>query len=64
MYIDKISKRYNGKVHSQYLLRTSKREGKKIIKTTILNLTSFGEDTCEAMIYGSSASETIALERV
>ncbi|MDR2439117.1 MAG: hypothetical protein LBE12_07090 [Planctomycetaceae bacterium] len=51
MYIDKISKQYKGQVHTQYLLRTSKREDKKIIKTTILNLTGLGKETCEAMIY-------------
>jgi hypothetical protein len=49
MYIDKISSTHNGQVHTQYLLRTSKRDGKKIIKTTILNLTPLGKETCEAM---------------
>ena len=60
MYIDKISKTYNGQVHSQYLLRTSKREGKKIIKTTILNLTSFGKEACEAMIYALKNKKSLA----
>jgi hypothetical protein len=60
MYIDKIPKQYNGKVHTQYLLRTSKREGQKIIKTTLLNLTGFGKDTCEAMIYVLKNKKSIA----
>jgi hypothetical protein len=50
MSIDKISRTYNGQVHTQYLLRTSKREGQKMIKTTILDLTSFGKEACEAMV--------------
>jgi hypothetical protein len=60
MYIDKISKTHNNKIHTQYLLRTSKREGKKIIKTTILNLTSFGKEACEAMVYALKNKKSLA----
>ncbi|MDR1383914.1 MAG: hypothetical protein LBJ67_08740, partial [Planctomycetaceae bacterium] len=34
--------------HTHYFLRQSRREGQKIIKTTILNITGGGEQNCEA----------------
>ena len=49
MYVDKSTARANGKTYTRYLLRESKREGKKTIKTTILNITPWGEQTCEAI---------------
>jgi len=50
MHVDKTTvTRKNGKEYTQYLLRTSKRQGKKIIKTTLLNITPFGTETCEAI---------------
>ena len=50
MYVDKCTTRTaNGKTSTRYLLRESKREGKKTIKTTILNITPWGEKTCEAI---------------
>jgi transposase len=50
MYVDKCNaKGTGGKTYTRYLLRESKREGKKTIKTTILNITPWGEKTCEAI---------------
>jgi len=50
MHVDKrIIKLAKGKTYTQYLLRTSKREGKKTIKTTHLDITKFGKQTCEAI---------------
>jgi transposase len=49
MYVDKSTATKNGKKYTRYLLRTSTRKGKKTIKTTILNITPFGEQTCEAI---------------
>jgi hypothetical protein len=50
MYVDRIRHQYSdGTIYVQYLLRTSRREGKKTIKTTILNITSWGADVCEAI---------------
>jgi len=49
MYVDKATATKNGKEYTRYLLRTSKRQGKKTIKTTLLNITQFGEQTCEAI---------------
>jgi len=49
MYVDKATVTKNGKKYTRYLLRTSKRQGKKTIKTTLLNITQFGEQTCEAI---------------
>lgn len=50
MYVDRIiTKKPNGKEYRQYLLRTSRREGKKTIKTTIQNITPWGVDVCEAI---------------
>jgi hypothetical protein len=49
MYVDKsvrIDKK--GIVHTQYFLHQSRREGQKIIKTTLLNITRWGEPVCEA----------------
>ena len=37
MYVDKCTANAKGKTYTKYLLRVSKREGKKTIKTTILN---------------------------
>jgi transposase len=52
MHVDKTTvTRKNGKEYTSYLLRTSTRQGKKIIKTTLLNITPFGEQTCEAIIF-------------
>ena len=71
MYVDKAAATKNGKEYTRYLLRTSKRQGKKTIKTTILNITPFGVETCEAIKFalankdklnelGIAASEIIA----
>ena len=50
MYVDRCTaKGAGGKTYIRYLLRESKREGKKTIKTTILNITPWGEKTCEAI---------------
>ena len=50
MYVDKTTvTRKNGEKYTQYLLRTSHRQGKKTIKTTLLNITHYGEQTCEAI---------------
>ena len=50
MYVDKTTvTRKNGEEYTQYLLRTSKRQGKKTIKTTLLNITHYGVETCEAI---------------
>jgi hypothetical protein len=49
MYVEKFVRvDKKGIVHTQYFLRESRREGKKIIKTTIFNITKWGEKTCEA----------------
>ena len=45
MYVDKCTAHANGKTYTRYLLRESRREGKKTIKTTILNITPWGERT-------------------
>jgi hypothetical protein len=60
MSINKISKTYNGQVHTQYLLRISKRDGQKMIKTTILNLTGFGKEAYEAMVYALKNKKSLA----
>ena len=50
MYVDKCTTRgIGGKTFTRYLLRESKRQGKQTIKTTILNITPWGEQTCEAI---------------
>ena len=55
MYVDKTTvTRKNGKEYTQYLLRTSHREGKKTVKTTLLNITHFGVETCEAIKFALS----------
>ena len=46
--------RVNGTSYTRYLLRESRREGKK---TTILNITPWGEQTCEAMIKSAQQQE-------
>jgi hypothetical protein len=52
MYVDRIGhKQPNGKVYNQYLLRTSRHDGTKTIKTTILNITQCGAETCEAIAF-------------
>ena len=55
MYVDKTTvTRKNGEKYTQYLLRTSKRQGKKTIKTTLLNITHYGVETCEAIRFALS----------
>jgi len=54
MYVDKCTAHANGKTYTRYLLRESRREGKKTIKTTILNITPWGERTCEALRFALS----------
>ena len=49
MYVDKSTARVNGTTYTRYLLQESRREGKKTIKTTILNITPWGEQICEAI---------------
>jgi hypothetical protein len=50
MFVDRIKHRLkDGTIRTQYLLRTSKREGEKVTKTTILNITNWGSDVCEAI---------------
>jgi len=52
MYVDRCTaKGTGGKTYTRYLLRESKRQGKKTIKTTILNITPWGEKTCEAILF-------------
>ncbi|MDR1384450.1 MAG: hypothetical protein LBJ67_11510, partial [Planctomycetaceae bacterium] len=49
MYVEKsvrIDKK--GVTHTHYFLRQSRREGQKIIKTTILNITGRDEKNCDA----------------
>ncbi|MDR1384393.1 MAG: hypothetical protein LBJ67_11220 [Planctomycetaceae bacterium] len=49
MYVEKSTRiDKQGIVHPYYFLRQSRREGQKIIKTTILNITNWGEQNCEA----------------
>jgi len=43
MYVDKCTANTQEKTYTRYLLRESRREGKKTIKTTILNITPWGE---------------------
>ena len=55
MYVDKTTvTRKNGQKYTRYLLRTSHREGKKTVKTTLLNITHFGVETCEAIKFALS----------
>jgi transposase len=49
MYVDKSTVKNKGKTYTRYLLRESKRHGSKTIKTTLLNITDWGEQTCEAI---------------
>ena len=50
MYVDRIQhKNPSGKIYVHYFLRTSRREGKRTIKTTVLNITPWGEKACEAI---------------
>jgi len=50
MYVDRIKHTNpSGKTYLHYFLRTSRREGKRTIKTTILNITPWGEEVCEAI---------------
>jgi transposase len=49
MYVDKCTVKNKENTYTRYLLRESRREGKKTIKTTLLNITSWGEQTCEAI---------------
>jgi len=49
MYVDKSTSRSNGNIYTRYLLRESRREGQKTIKTTILNITPWGDQVCEAI---------------
>jgi hypothetical protein len=61
MYVDRIRHTQpNGKIYTQYLLRTSRREGEKTIKTTILNITNWGNETCEAIAYAIKNRQFIA----
>jgi len=59
MYVDKSTATKNGKKYTRYLLRTSTRQGKKTIKTTILNITPFGEQTCEAIRFALSNKDKL-----
>jgi len=49
MFVDKCISRQHGKVYVSYLVRESYREGKRVCKKTILNLTPLGAETCEAI---------------
>ena len=49
MYVDKCVVRTKNQSYTRYLLRESKREGKRTLKTTLLNITPWGETTCEAL---------------
>ncbi|MDR2169407.1 MAG: hypothetical protein LBP59_04625 [Planctomycetaceae bacterium] len=61
MYVDRIRhKQPNGKVYTQYLLRTSHREGAKTIKTTILNITQWGAEACEAIAFALKNKKDIS----
>jgi transposase len=50
MFVDRIKNQLkDGTIRTQYLLRTSHRDGKKVTKKTVLNITSWGSDVCEAI---------------
>jgi hypothetical protein len=49
MYVDKCNVNQNGRTYARYLLRESRRDGARTIKTTVLNITPWGEETCEAI---------------
>ena len=50
MYVDKCkTTTRSGKSYTRYLLRESYREGKKVKNRTLMNLTPFGEEVCEAI---------------
>ncbi len=50
MYVDKCkTTTRSGKSYTRYLLRESYREGKKVKNRTLMNLTPFGEEACEAI---------------
>ena len=60
MYVDKTTvTRKDGREYTQYLLRTSQRQGEKIIKTTHLNITPYGEQTCEAIRFALSNKDKL-----
>ncbi|MCL2623107.1 MAG: hypothetical protein FWD31_05500 [Planctomycetaceae bacterium] len=54
MCVDKCTAYANGKTYTRYLLRESRSEGKKTIKTTILNITPWSERACEALRFALS----------
>lgn len=47
MNIDKCAANANGKTYIWDLLRESRREGKRTVKTTVLNVTPWCAQTCE-----------------
>ena len=50
MYVDKCkTTTSSGKSYTRYLLRESYRQGKKVKNRTLMNLTPFGEEACEAI---------------
>ena len=59
MYVDKCTEYANGKTHTRYLLQESRREGKKTIKTTILNIIPWGERTCEALRFALANQKSL-----
>ena len=60
MHVDKMTAtRKNGKKYTRYLLRTAQRQGKKTIKTTHLNITPYGEQTCEAIRFALSNKDKL-----
>ena len=64
MYVDKCTAHANGKTYTRYLLRESRREGKKTIKTTILNITPWGERTCEALRFALANQKRLGEIRI
>ena len=65
MYVDRCTaKGTGGKTYTRYLLRESKRQGKKTIKTTILNITDWGEQTCEALRFVLGNKKRFAVDKL
>jgi hypothetical protein len=60
MLIESVTNNLTGQFILQYFLRTSRREGKKTIKTTILNITNWGTETCETIAFAIKNRQSIA----
>jgi len=60
MYVDKRIAQGYGKTDTRYLLRESHREGTKTHKTTLLNITPWGEQTCEAIRFALANQDRLS----